>query len=878
MDEPVLRRTSSAAQSAATIEPLQRDRLLALDRGQTVLVAEAPSGYGKTVLARSWLQRAAGADLRRWVSLDASARDPAVFLERLRMAIRGDAPAPPEAALDEESDGAARFARLSTQLASLHSPLRLVLDDVHHLVGSPSQPYLRRLLLGTSPEFRIFLTLQPVTAELGLGELTASGRVCWFSDAALALSRAEFEALAAQRGHGLSAASLDRLMDVTTGWPALAQMVLAMPLDGESLDLGRVAGLGPVREYVYERFLSRLDPGARELLWTLACLGSGPVRLLQELNREQAGLVTILPRLQALGIVQPEEPAAEPSLRLHPLVRESVLRLWGAEPTQPRRAVLARAAVWYSQHEQIAAAVSALIEAGPGFLDEARARLLELAPQLIFRSGQHQTLLDLIGRWEKAAGTSDPDLDRKAAWALNFQRRFGAVHERLRRAEGEGQMPGAGDESQLLGALMSALRDDYRSGGELAHRWLQAQPREPSFHTGAALTIYAYQLKCEGDIPGTLSALRRAHAAFDQVQSIYGTVWVCIVGALAQVRLGLYRDALAEIDQGLRRCGNSGAFGGQRSMLRAVEAFIRYERNELSAARDALDEALPLLAEQGLVDTLVLGFTAAARLHASSGNLGAALDLLSEAERAGQERRFRRLGSGLRAERALLLARQGAWSQARQATDYARHGTHEAEQEGAPERAARLRARLAIAEGDSVLARQVLVPVLDQARAAHQLFKQCELLLLLALIEDLAGNETAAFVALAEAMTLARAESYHRALIDEGAELQGLIRRWVEAATGRPRNDATWALDLFASLEAPVRVAATQTLVEALNAREQQILGLLAEGLSNAQIAARCFVVEGTIKWHLHNLYGKLGVRSRTAALRTARELGLLRS
>ena len=49
-------------------------------------------------------------------------------------------------------------------------------------------------------------------------------------------------------------------------------------------------------------------------------------------------------------------------------------------------------------------------------------------------------------------------------------------------------------------------------------------------------------------------------------------------------------------------------------------------------------------------------------------------------------------------------------------------------------------------------------------------------------------------------------------------------------------------------------------------------------GRSNAEIAARCFLVEGTIKWNLHNLYGKLGVRSRTAALRAARAHGILQS
>ena len=51
---------------------------------------------------------------------------------------------------------------------------------------------------------------------------------------------------------------------------------------------------------------------------------------------------------------------------------------------------------------------------------------------------------------------------------------------------------------------------------------------------------------------------------------------------------------------------------------------------------------------------------------------------------------------------------------------------------------------------------------------------------------------------------------------------------------------------------------------------------MIEEGLGNAEIAARCFIGEGTVKWHLHNLYTKFGVRSRTAVLRAAKERGVL--
>jgi LuxR family maltose regulon positive regulatory protein len=68
-----------------------------------------------------------------------------------------------------------------------------------------------------------------------------------------------------------------------------------------------------------------------------------------------------------------------------------------------------------------------------------------------------------------------------------------------------------------------------------------------------------------------------------------------------------------------------------------------------------------------------------------------------------------------------------------------------------------------------------------------------------------------------------------------------------------------------------------QPLIEPLSERELEILGLIAAGMSNKQIADELVISVGTVKWHLNNIYGKLGVRSRTQAVAHARALKLLR-
>lgn len=66
------------------------------------------------------------------------------------------------------------------------------------------------------------------------------------------------------------------------------------------------------------------------------------------------------------------------------------------------------------------------------------------------------------------------------------------------------------------------------------------------------------------------------------------------------------------------------------------------------------------------------------------------------------------------------------------------------------------------------------------------------------------------------------------------------------------------------------------TLPEPLSERELEILRQLAEGQSNKEIAAQLFITEGTVKNHITNILGKLGVRDRTQAALRARELGLI--
>lgn len=76
---------------------------------------------------------------------------------------------------------------------------------------------------------------------------------------------------------------------------------------------------------------------------------------------------------------------------------------------------------------------------------------------------------------------------------------------------------------------------------------------------------------------------------------------------------------------------------------------------------------------------------------------------------------------------------------------------------------------------------------------------------------------------------------------------------------------------------APSPVAVMTALVpEPLSAREHELLRVLAGGDTNRELAVALGISAGTVRWHLSNIYGKLGVQRRTQAIARARSLGLL--
>jgi LuxR family maltose regulon positive regulatory protein len=163
---------------------------------------------------------------------------------------------------------------------------------------------------------------------------------------------------------------------------------------------------------------------------------------------------------------------------------------------------------------------------------------------------------------------------------------------------------------------------------------------------------------------------------------------------------------------------------------------------------------------------------------------------------------------------------------------------------------------------------------LDQLLAGVERFgwlpsrRAIEVYVLKAVTLQALGRVEQALIVLDAALAMAEPGGYIRTFVDEGPPMAKLLR---EAASRGVHPE--YVSRLSAALVSSEPLAA---LVEPLSEREREILQLIAEGLTNRQIADRLVLAIGTVKAHTSSIYGKLGVANRVQAVARARELKLL--
>jgi LuxR family maltose regulon positive regulatory protein len=174
---------------------------------------------------------------------------------------------------------------------------------------------------------------------------------------------------------------------------------------------------------------------------------------------------------------------------------------------------------------------------------------------------------------------------------------------------------------------------------------------------------------------------------------------------------------------------------------------------------------------------------------------------------------------------------------------------------------------------------RLLNRLLEPAEAGAHTTRAIQILILQALALQAQGDTDQAMASLERALALAEPGGYIRIFADEGPAMARLLYEALARRIGPDYVRRLLAAFPVAEAEPPTSSVAdhpSSALIEPLSERELEVLALIAQGLTNLEIASRLFLALNTVKAHASNIYGKLGVHNRMEAAARARALGIL--
>jgi ATP/maltotriose-dependent transcriptional regulator MalT len=317
---------------------------------------------------------------------------------------------------------------------------------------------------------------------------------------------------------------------------------------------------------------------------------------------------------------------------------------------------------------------------------------------------------------------------------------------------------------------------------------------------------------------------------------------------------------------------------GQMSLLHALLAGISYEFDEIEQAVGYLERAMSSVNEYGPADAVIIAYLTQARVQHLRQDQSGALATLREGQELGEQRGLRRVTLSLAAEECRSLARAERHEEARLVAT--RFDFHELPpRSGASplnsDKALRAASHYLLKQSPRVVV-ESLGAAIENSQQRELAHRTVELLILRALAEKEDGDWASALADVQRALTIGAPRNYARVFLDEGRKLGVLIDRLdMEQLRGSEAAPLVRRLQ-HAMHTSDVQVGAPVGMGEELTKREVSILKRLETGLSNKEIAEAIFVSEGTLKWHLHNVYSKLNVKNRTGAMARGRALGIL--
>lgn len=867
----------------------------------------APIGYGKTVLlSQLYAHRAALGDQCHWIGLDDRAQTAQHVVQAIETALQGKRSGPTtsgtQALLQGQRPHTGELQGMVDTLAQQAGSVSLFIDNLDSCGDDALGGVLNALVFDTSAAVRLFWT-STVQPAIDWGRAKLEGRVREARLADLCLDKEEVRALlgANVEGH-IGPSGVDTIFRQTEGWPAavrLAQIALANTAHPSKL-LATFSGSDEdIAALLNRKVLQTFSAELRHFLLCLAQLRTFNVPLCRAVlpDIDVEPLIDML--IQRNIFVIPMDRNRQ-RYRLHSVFREYLLS--EAErhlaPAQ-QQDVLRRASAWSERHADWRNAIDYAVRAD----DLAAAgRVLERSAPSFFRDyGDIPLYIEWARRLEAEHVTLGWETQYLYAWALVYRRNFELARIqleslclRLKQAQADeaNNAPSADLPSRIdqLRVCIDLFGDRIADAERSASAWLAASGTHDAYSQAAVLCIKSCCLASNFQFREARAAMAIAAPIMRELSGTYSAGWVLLINSMLAIHEGKYAETLPELMTGRERVGDAlGTDAGLYGNLSLAAALCAVETGRDQEALDLVMSGLQTAHSHGLVDTIACGLEAAVKLWDGS----AAANSISPTQ-------LRKIAASYPPRLSLILAchlirrlvRLGRLHDAQEEAE--RVGLLATAKADAPrlQEAMGLASfrdlwtattiDLLLAKHDFAKAQALVDTSLVSAKRSGRVARQIELGLDKAVIAINAGNRKLAAKELTLAVIRATPQGTQRPFLDRSAVIGDLISSVTASSPMFALNkERAFFNTLRSRIALTLSPPSTPTHVDtspiaAPTQRELELLRLIERGLSNEEIAAYANASLNTIKWHLKNLYRKLGVSNRAGAITRARSLNLL--
>ncbi len=880
MITPQADRSDAASVAPARLRPprglislIDRPFLDALCRDgleRQIVVVVGPPGFGKTELLSS-VHRFVSAEHdghAGWLTLAPAHADETLFLAELGAAL---------------GLPAGRYPGLGAMLEAVAvrpSRTTLFIDEFDAETRPTIRDALDQLLASAPENLRIACACRR-SAGLKVARLRVRGLVTEIGVDRLAFTRAEIRRLV---GHSADPAAADRILDFTRGWPALAQLVIS----GGPSGFDAAGMLSRTREYIEQIILDELPPPLRAALEACAILDDFPWAIAAALSGASRGLDTILPDGLAPVLERSGDDVAW--FRMHPAIRAQLGAQLAAGDETRIPSLHAAASAWFAAHGFLQKAVSHAAAAG----DYARAAdmITQAGGVHLFLRAGHTVLVRLIDTLPSEAIHRSAALSLCQTVLLAKQGRIPAARALLDavrhgRVQPAGTRPGVIDH---IDGLLTIYEDRHLDDAEIAEMERSAQALDPHH---ALERGWLYNHLCiahtrRGTLDQARLNARRALECYRDERSAYGQIFMLLHLGLVNTLAGAFSaalDASREAQDLVQRSQWSDA--SLSAIVQIPLAEVLYHQGEVALAERLLTEAeRPICRGEGWVELYARLFSVLARSRMQLLGLEAAVAAIDRADEVAIERALPRLAVAADIMRIEIFAKAGMLESAEQAAarvavllDADCPGNLGTWRERNDLLLAR--ARLRICQGQYAPAAADLERLSAQADMNGSAYYTLMAAILGARMSWESGQHLAALHCLHSAIGLARPHEIVQPFLDEGsayaAMLRAIVRRFGIGAISSDGAAFIARIAGRALVRAPGRADPRNEPFgqEGLfSAREREVLQLLSKGKSNKEIARDLGLAEATVKFHLKNVFGKLGVSRRAMAISVSRGFG----